>query len=150
MDEPPGFSWIENPRLAALARPESVVDLSWLKEHGIDLLLSLTEEPPNRRDINEAGLMLVHVPIEDMAAPSREDFERSIATMEKALASGLGVAVHCAAGLGRTGTVLAAWFVHQGMSSREAIRKIRRLRPGSIETEEQAEAVHEFARQKRV
>lgn len=92
MDEPPGFSWIENPRLAALARPESLAELSWLKEHGIDLLLSLTEEPPNRRDINEAGLMLVHVPIEDMAAPSREDFERSIATIEKALASGLGVA----------------------------------------------------------
>ena len=60
--------------------------------------------------------------------------------------SDLGVAVHCAAGLGRTGTVLAAWFVTQGLSAQNAIARVRRLRPGSVETEEQERAVEEFAK----
>jgi atypical dual specificity phosphatase len=149
MSQPSGFSWIDKPRLAALARPTSVEELRWLKEQGIDLLLSLTEDPPYRRDINEAGLMGYHVPIGDMTAPSQEDLDRCITTMDRAMTSGLGVAVHCAAGLGRTGTVLAAYFVQHGVSAGEAIRKVRRLRPGSIETIEQEECVREFARRKR-
>jgi len=58
----------------------------------------------------------------------------------------MGVAVHCTAGLGRTGVVLACHLVTRGMSADNAIARIRRLRPGSIETDEQAIAVDEFAR----
>ena len=57
----------------------------------------------------------------------------------------MGVAVHCTAGKGRTGTVLAAYFVNAGLSAREAIQKVRTLRPGSIETPGQEEAIAEFA-----
>ena len=48
--------------------------------------------------------------------------------------------------LGRTGTVLAAYFVTQGMTARAAIERVRQLRPNSVETDEQEEAVAEFAR----
>jgi atypical dual specificity phosphatase len=56
------------------------------------------------------------------------------------------VAVHCGAGLGRTGVILACWFVSKNLSVKNAIARVRRLRPGSIETESQEEAVAEFAR----
>ena len=69
-----------------------------------------------------------------------------MATIEKAKTNQLGVAVHCAAGLGRTGTIIACWFAHEKMSGRDAIARIRRLRPGSVETDEQADAIMEFAR----
>jgi atypical dual specificity phosphatase len=59
------------------------------------------------------------------------------------------VAVHCGAGLGRTGAVLAAYFVARGMTANNAVGRVRRLRPGSIETDEQAEAVELYARRKR-
>ena len=59
----------------------------------------------------------------------------------------MGVAVHCGAGLGRTGVVLACYFVHKGLTAQNAIGRVRRLRPGSIETDEQADAIAEFARQ---
>ena len=44
--------------------------------------------------------------------------------------------------------VLACYFVAQGLSAQEAIVRVRKMRPGSIETTEQAEAVREFARRR--
>ena len=41
MAPPQGFSWINKPLLAALARPEAVEDLAWLRRQGIEVLVSL-------------------------------------------------------------------------------------------------------------
>jgi|SRR5215831_3278297 len=146
MSLPQGFSWIDKPRLAALARPESAEDLTWLRTQGIDVLVSLTEDPLRRDWVNEAGLLVVHEPVEDMEAPTQEQIERCVSAIDRGLDQNMGVAVHCTAGLGRTGVVLACHLVARGMSADNAIARVRRLRPGSIETEEQALAVEEFAR----
>jgi atypical dual specificity phosphatase len=146
MSQPQGFSWIDKPLLAAMARPDDVGELNWLRAQGIEVLLSLTEDPPRRDWVNEAGLMLVHVPVVDMEAPTQEQLDRCIATIRRANDHKLGVAVHCGAGLGRTGVVLACYFVTRDMNAKNAIARVRRLRPGSVETDEQAEAVAEFAR----
>jgi atypical dual specificity phosphatase len=142
---PPVFTWIDKPRLAALAMPESADDLAWLRHNGVDVLLSLSEEPPPRQWLNDAGLMGVHVPVEDMTAPTLRQLEMAVETIARAHRSGMGVAVHCAAGKGRTGTVLAAYFVATGMTARAAIEKVRELRPGSVETKGQESVVEEFA-----
>lgn len=147
MAEPVHFTWVEKPYLAALGKPRSEEELRWLRANGVDVLISLTEEPPPRRLINQAGLMLVHLPINDFTAPTQEDLASACDAIQKAKDSGLGAAVHCGAGLGRTGTVLAAWYVHSGMTSTDALRKVRQLRPGSVETPEQEEAIHLFARE---
>jgi atypical dual specificity phosphatase len=149
MPQPHGFSWIEKPLLAALALPESLEDLEWLRRQGIDLLISLTEDPLRRDWVNDSGLLRIHEPVDDMEAPTQEQLDRCISAIARAHEKNLGVAVHCSAGLGRTGAVLAAYLVHRGHSARDAIAQVRRLRPGSIETEEQAAAVAEFARRKR-
>jgi atypical dual specificity phosphatase len=143
---PYGFSWIDKPVLAGLALPESEEDLDWLRQQGIEVLVSLTEEPPRRDWVNQAGLLVFHEPVVDMEAPTQEQLDRCVSAIARAHAHDMGVAVHCGAGMGRTGVVLAAYLVHKGMSAREAIARVRKLRPGSIETPEQAEAVAEFAR----
>ena len=53
------------------------------------------------------------------------------------------------AGLGRTGVVLAGYYVAKGMTASNAIAKVRKIRPGSVETDEQAEAIADFARRRR-
>jgi atypical dual specificity phosphatase len=148
MAQPHGFTWIDKPLLAALALPDGLDDLRWLRQQGIDVLLSLSEDPPRRDWVNEAGLMLVHVPVVDMEAPAQEQLDRCVATIRRANEKKMGVAVHCTAGLGRTGVILACWFVEQGLSASNAIARVRRMRPGSVETGEQAEAVVEFARRR--
>ena len=123
-------------------------DLAHVRGQGIELLISLTEDPLRRDWVNEAGLLVFHVPVVDMEAPTQEQLERCVSAITRAHDREMGVAVHCGAGLGRTGVVLACYFVNKGLSAQNAIARVRRLRPGSIETEEQADAVVEFARRK--
>ncbi|HEV3256029.1 MAG TPA: dual specificity protein phosphatase 23 [Gemmataceae bacterium] len=146
MSRPHGFTWIDKPLLAAMARPESPEELAWLRRQGIELLLSLTEDPPRRDWLNDASLLLFHVPVIDMAAPTQEQLDRALSAIQRANERQMGVAVHCGAGLGRTGVVLACYFVSKGLTAQNAIARVRRLRPGSVETEEQADAIVEFAR----
>jgi atypical dual specificity phosphatase len=149
MPAPHRFSWVKRPLLAALAQPNDPEDFTWLRQQGIQVLLSLTEEPPRRDWINDAGLMSVHEPIEDFGTPTQKQLDYCVTVIENALAQNMGVAVHCSAGRGRTGTVLGAWFVSQGMSAEEAIARVRKLRPGSIETEEQEQAIGEMERRRK-
>ena len=93
--------------------------------------------------------MCVHVPVPDMDIPTVEQVDEVMSVIDKAKASNMGVAVHCLAGKGRTGTILAAYFVRQGLSADEAIRKVRDLRPGSIEVPEQEEAIRAYEQAQR-
>jgi atypical dual specificity phosphatase len=148
-DVPYGFTWVERPLIAALARPSSTEDFRWLRAQGIQVLVSLTEDRPRRDWTEDAGLLVFHEPLEDMEAPTQDQLDRVVSAIERAMSQEMPVAVHCGAGLGRTGVVLAAYLVTKGLSAANAIARIRRLRPGSIETEEQAEAVEHFARRRR-
>jgi atypical dual specificity phosphatase len=149
MAAPNGFSWIDKPLLAALARPTSPEEFRWLRDQGIEVLVSLTEDRPRRDWTEEASLLVFHEPMEDMEAPTQDQLDRAVSAIQRATARAMPVAVHCGAGLGRTGVVLAAYFVAKGASAATAITRIRRLRPGSIETEEQVEAIELFSRRKK-
>ena len=142
---PFGFSWVDPPHVAALATPDAD-DLVWLRDNGVQVVVTLTEHPLPRQWVNDAGLMAVHIPVTDFTAPSGRQLQLAVDTIDRAKRSGMGVAIHCGAGKGRTGTVLAAYLVTQGLTASEAIRKVRELRPGSVETFEQEQAVVEWER----
>jgi atypical dual specificity phosphatase len=55
------------------------------------------------------------------------------------------VLVHCLAGMGRTGMVLAAYMIREkGMSADEALREVKRLRPGSLKRRVQNKAMRDY------
>lgn len=146
MARPDRFNWIEHNALAAMARPRDAEELGWLRRQGIQLIISLSENPLPRHWINDAGLLALHVSVADMEAPTQEQLDQCLSAINKARSRKFAVAVHCTAGLGRTGTVLAAYFVERGLDPGTAIARVRELRPGSVETPAQEQAVYEFAR----
>ncbi len=149
LSPPTNFSWVERPLLAAMGRPDAPEELAWLRQQGIQLLLSLTEDRLRRDWVNDAGLLVFDVPVEDMEAPTQDQLDRATSAIARAHAHQMPVAVHCSAGLGRSGVILACYFVQKGLNAANAIAKVRRLRPGSIETEDQAEAIAVFARRQK-
>jgi atypical dual specificity phosphatase len=147
-DVPARFSWVVENELAALAHPATGHGLAWNVQYMIDAkvktLFTLTLTPLDQSIIASYALKNIHMPVKDFGAPSMEQLQEFVVETQEAIASGGSGAIHCAAGMGRTGTFAAAYLVHKGMSSQEAIDKLRELRPGSIETSVQEDAVHDY------
>jgi atypical dual specificity phosphatase len=141
----PNFSWLIEGKLAGSSRPNNAEAFSILKDAGVTTLVSLTENPLEPDFLSNAGFTAFHSPIPDLTAPAVEQVEQILAQIKTQLDNGEVVAVHCAAGIGRTGTILACYLVSEGLSAGEAITTIRNKRPGSIETLEQEKVVVEFA-----
>ncbi|NWU84333.1 DUS23 phosphatase, partial [Onychorhynchus coronatus] len=142
--EPPNFSWVAEGVLAGLGMPREPGHYRYLLEGGVRHLVSLTERPPPHHGC--CPQIHVHrLPVPDFTPPSPQVIQRFLRVMEVAKGRGEAVAVHCALGHGRTGTLLGCYLgTARGLSGAEAIREIRRLRPGSIETPEQEQAVIRF------
>ena len=142
-----GFSFVDD-LAAGMPRPGSrvalEVDLGFLAEQDLALLVSLTVDPIDPHQLRSFGLDAMHLPIEDFHAPTLEQQHALVDELARRAEAGEKVGVHCTAGLGRTGTMLATWFVAGGMDAATAIDTIRQLRPGSIETAEQERSVVDF------
>ena len=63
----------------------------------------------------------MNYPIADFGVPSISQMQAILQAIESALKQGGQVFVHCRAGIGRTGTVSAAWLVEQGLDGEAAL-----------------------------
>jgi protein-tyrosine phosphatase len=92
-----------------------------------------------------AGLDVRQVPIADQSVPTLEEARSVVAWLRARLGAGGRIAIHCAAGLGRSGTIAACLLRAQGASAEEAMARVRAARGSrAIETEEQAAFVKAF------
>lgn len=137
---PYNFSWLVPSKLAGMARPRRS-DAEWLRFHGVTAVLSLTEKAAPELE----GIEALHEAVPDMCAPTLDQLHRGVQYIDAIVDGGGAVAVHCAAGMGRTGTFLAAYLVARGQGAKSAVRAVREKRPGSIETVEQEVIIERFA-----
>ena len=80
-----------------------------------------------------------------MGVPEFDDLISSVDFIHQRLENNEPVMVHCLAGLGRTGTILACYLVkYEKMSGDDAITKIRKERSGSIQSYSQEEIIFRF------
>jgi atypical dual specificity phosphatase len=142
----PNFSWLFANKLAAMAYPESEYAFTLLYEIGIRAILNLSELSFPYETPTKIGMLSRHIPVADFTAPTLQQVEEAVATISSSLDKHMPVAVHCLAGLGRTGTILACYLVAIEMPANNAIITIREWRPGSIETSEQEAVVYEYER----
>lgn len=145
--EPANFSWVIEGKLAGGARPESEEQLRWLKEEGVQVIVCLNmERPLDEQQVKGLGFEYLFIPVRDFTAPRLEDIERFVSFTKQMLKQSKPVVVCCAAGIGRTGTMLAAYLVSVCLSPDEALERVRVKRGMGVESTAQKEAVYEFAR----
>jgi ADP-ribosylglycohydrolase len=156
--------WVEPCRLLAGEYPASASDdetrtrLEALLDAGIDAFLDLTA-PGERRSYEELlppGVLYRRHPLRDHGLPDSDaQMEQILADLQAWLSGGRRVYVHCRAGIGRTGMVVACHLVRGGRDGESALRELNRLWLGSPrsttwpsvpETEEQANWVLDWAR----
>ena len=137
------FSWILPGSLAGARGPMDPDDVVFLKQQGIQTVIrmeqkTISAEPWQMKDVYEY--------VQDFMAPTMEQVHHIVTFMEEEIKTlERPVVVTCMAGLGRTGTVLACYLLREGYGPEEAIGRVRQLRPGSIETQAQAETVRKYA-----
>ena len=145
-----GFSWVIEGKLCGMPLPGKTGslkdDINYLKNEGITLLVSLTEKIPGFSLLKTAKIDSLHLHIKDFHAPTIKQLIYFSHKVDEVILKGGRVGVHCHAGKGRTGTFLAAYMVFKGSNGDDAIKKIRKLRPDSIETKEQENVIKAYYR----
>lgn len=138
---PEWMQWFEPERLAGMPRPgqeEEVEEvIRRLTEQHITHVLCLEEEHHHVQAIEAAGMTAWHFPIVDMHAPSSADALAWCERVEAAQAQRACVAIHCKAGLGRTGTMATLLFMRRGYTLEEALMLLRGWRRHYVQTEAQ-------------
>lgn len=158
----PDVYWISEPknvRLALMPRPRSG---EWLADEiagwsrlGVQTVVSLLE----RHEVSElnlaaeeslcraANLQFVSHPIPDRGVPSNSaGFARLVAQLEQTLRAGESVAVHCRAGIGRSGLLGACLLSTFGIDPDSAFAILSRARGVNVpDTDAQVTWVRQYA-----
>ncbi|PAA61600.1 hypothetical protein BOX15_Mlig015823g2, partial [Macrostomum lignano] len=142
------------------ARVEELNIIDQFKEQGIRAVVNL-QEPGEHAHCGQplvnggfsydpalfmaAGLAVYNFAWPDFTTVQFERLLDVVKVMQFAASEG-SVAVHCHAGLGRTGLVIACYLIFvERLSGEEAIAYVRHRRPQSIQTQLQVDSVMDFA-----
>ncbi len=128
-------------------------DLEVIHDWGASTVVTLLEDHELRllavdameSEVHYSGMKWLHLPIRDGAVPDKgfEDIWKTASKeLHRRLDAGERILIHCRGGLsctgmGRTGMVACLILVEHGIQPREAIRRIRAVRPQDIETRAQ-------------
>lgn len=159
----PDLYWlreVEGVRLAIMPRPRSG---EWLADEiagwnrlGVQTVVSLLElhevrelDLANEESLcRAAGLQFISFPVPDRGVPSNSAaFAHLVAAIEQRLRSGESVAVHCRAGIGRSGLLGACVLKAFGVDPDSAFRLLSRARGVTVpDTDAQIAWVREYSR----
>jgi atypical dual specificity phosphatase len=147
---PTNFNWIIERKLAGSGVPMSKKEAKWLiNTQGIRTIVTIKEKPLSQEWLSDNNgtnthssstkIDYLHISIQDYGAPSLEELDRVVNYISQQIDRAGPVMVHCSAGKGRTGTILAAYLIKKenGMTADKAISRLSRIRGESVQSKDQ-------------
>ncbi|MGD8505812.1 MAG: dual specificity protein phosphatase family protein [Candidatus Bathyarchaeota archaeon] len=145
--KPARFSWLIEGKIAGSARPENETQLKWLWNKGLQTIVCLNmERPLDEEQVKNLGFEYAFIPVRDFSSPKIEQIVEFVNFVDEMLGQNKPVAVSCAAGIGRTGTMLATYLVSKCHSPEKALREVRERRGIGVESNVQRDAIVRYAR----
>ncbi|MBI4860986.1 MAG: dual specificity protein phosphatase family protein [Candidatus Riflebacteria bacterium] len=130
------FAWVVPDLLAGGEFPDSEAR-DWLAGEQFKVLINLTTQ-----SYSDPRFVIHPIVVEDGAAPEHHQIAVFCRIVEESLQKKEKVYVHCLAGCGRTGTMLACYLVwKRKLQWADALDQMRKVRPCSVENEAQEEAI---------
>jgi atypical dual specificity phosphatase len=134
-DRPTNFSWVKEDKLAGSGLPLTKEQFKWVVDKGIKSIVTVREIPLPPEWFDSGDIDYLHLMVADYGAPTLEVLDEAVNYIDNKIRSGKAVLVHCAAGKGRTGAVLAAYMIKiENLTAEQAIENIRLMRPGSVQS----------------
>ncbi|THH33724.1 hypothetical protein EUX98_g437 [Antrodiella citrinella] len=107
--------------------------LNYFEGKGVKLVVRLNNQLYDRQAFLDKGIQHAELYFDDGTNPTDDIVRRFIDMADAVIEAGGVVAVHCKAGLGRTGTLIGAYLTWKyGFTASEAIAFMRIVRPGSV------------------
>lgn len=142
------FHWIRKDLLGGMMKPglldDTEEDYVLLTQLKVKNLISLLEQPVHEALSASFDIHGVHFPIDDMGVPELGAAHEMCAWISEQMQQGHACVVHCKAGLGRTGLMLANVLVYQGATAIQAIHEVRTVNHYYIQSDVQFNFISEF------
>lgn len=107
--------------------------LDFFISHDVKLVVRLNSHLYDKREFTKRNIQHVDMIFEDGTCPTMDFVQKFIGAAETIISKGGKVAVHCKAGLGRTGCLIGAYLIYtHGFTANECIAYMRMIRPGMV------------------
>ncbi|CAL8071543.1 unnamed protein product [Calicophoron daubneyi] len=142
---PSNFSWVSE-SVCGFAFPYENEEWDYLENTAkLSHVITMCFEIP-RCAKDHPNIKHHHLPVDDFTAAELPVIQKAMNIIQEAEANNEKVGVHCQLGQGRAGTILACYLAFKNhWDGDRAIKELRRLRPKSIDSD-QERAVRQYAR----